>query len=293
MSFSDRSAKTRGATREYTRRVEQTAAVLREAVDDVPSLALVLRSDIEGPERFSVDVEWSGDELPHWPDAETPSVLAIGPLAGTPVVLVPEVPALHEGHDPRDVVFPTRVLVRAGVETLLFGTTVASVVPQIERGSLVLAADHVNFQGANPLVGPNVDEWGPRFPDMTAPYATSLRQAARAVARREGLRVQEGIYFATLGPDRGSSAERRMARTLGADVLGTDTVQNVIAARHMGAEVLSVSAVTEERAWTDRGERRAGPQESEEAVLREVQPRLDTLLTGIAASVKSKEKSEE
>ena len=214
-------------------------------------------------------------------------MLRVGALAGTPVVLVLRAPALHEGYDPREVVFPIRVLARAGVETLLFGTTAASVVPQIDPGSLVLAADHVNFQGANPLVGPNVDAWGPRFPDMTAPYAASLRDPARAVARREGFRVQEGVYFATLGPDRGSRAERRMARTLGADVLGTDTVQSVIAARHMGVEVLSVSVVTEGLRAAD------DPSQEWNEPLQAAQSRLGALLTGVAASVKSEEKSEE
>jgi purine-nucleoside phosphorylase len=290
MSFPDRSAKTGESTREDKRRVEQTAAVLREAVDDVPSLGIVLPSDLEVPARFSADVEWSGDELPHWPGTETASVLAIGLLAGTRIVLIPEAPALHERNDPRDVVFPTRVVARAGVETLLFGTTAASVEPQIDRGDLVLTADHVNFQGANPLVGPNVDAWGPRFPDMTAPYAASLRQSAQAVALREGLRVHEGVYFAVLGPDRGTRAERRMARTLGADVVGTETVQSVIAARHMGVEVLSVSVVTVDAHPIDSAE---GAPYSQNELPQGVQPRLHTLLARIVSSVKSKEKSEE
>ena len=263
---------------------------MRERAGTVPSTGLVLRPGIEVPDSFSPEAEWPSDALPQWPDPDTPSVLAAGTLDDTPVLTVSGAVALHEGYTPREVVFPIRVLATAGVETLIFGTTAASLAPDIDPGALVLAADHVNFQGANPLVGPNVDAWGPRFPDMTAPYAAALRETARTVARREGIRVQEGVYFATLGPGRGSPAERRMARTFGADVLGTDTVQSVIAARHMSVEVLSASVITE--ASTSTGSRDARSHASPES-LRDAQPRLHTLLTGLAASVKSKEKSEE
>jgi len=289
MSFSDRSVQAADATRAYRRRVEQAAEELRERLDAVPSLGLVLRPGIEIPDSFSPEAEWTGDALPQWPGADTSPVLVSGTFGDTPVLIMSGAVALHEGYTPREVVFPIRALATAGVETLLFGTTAASVEASIDPGALVLAADHVNFQGANPLVGPNVDAWGPRFPDMTAPYAAALRETARTVARREGVRVQEGVYFATLGPDRGSPAERRMARTLGADVLGTDTVQSVIAARHMDVTVLSVSVVTE-AALSTGGE---VPSHVPTEPLRDAQPRLHTLLTGLAASVKSKEKSEE
>ena len=290
MSFSGSSALTEEATRAYQRRVEQAADRLQEHVGSVPSLGVVLRPEIESPEAFCPKSEWDGEALPGGLGENKPSVLKVGTLSDTPVVLVPDAPALHEGYVPREVVFLTRVLAVAGIEALLFGTTAASVVPAIDSTALVVAADHINFQGVNPLVGSNIDAWGPRFPDMTVPYAKSLRQAARATALREGLQVQEGVYFATLGPDRGSPAERRMARTLGADVLGTDTVQNVIAAHHMGVEVLSVSAVTDETPRVGGEERRS---DSQGGPPYDAQARLGTLLTGIASSVKSKEKSEE
>jgi purine-nucleoside phosphorylase len=290
MSLSDSSTPTAATTRAYKRRVEKAADTLRERIGTVPSLGLVLRPGIEIPDSFSPEAEWTGDALPQWPGADASPGLVSGTLDDTPVLIVSGAVALHEGYTPRDVVFPIRVLATAGVETLIFGTTAASVEASIDPGALVLAADHVNFQGANPLVGPNVDAWGPRFPDMTAPYAAALRETARTVARREGVRVQEGVYFATLGPDRGSPAERRMARTLGADVLGTDTVQSVIAARHMDVTVLSVSVVTEAALSTGGGD---GPSHVPTEPLRDAQPHLHTLLNGLAASVKSKEKSEE
>ncbi|PSQ95263.1 MAG: purine-nucleoside phosphorylase [Bacteroidetes bacterium SW_9_63_38] len=291
MSSSDSSVRAVEATRAYERRVDEAADVLREGATSIPSLGLVLRPGIAVPDSFSATASW-GDALPQWPGNAEKNVLATGTLAGTSVVLVPDAAALHEGHTPREVVFPIRVLAAAGVETLLFATTAAGVAPEIAPGGLVLAADHINFQGANPLVGPNVDAWGPRFPDMTHPYAASLRRSARAVARREGLRVQEGVYFATMGPDRGSPAEFRMARTLGADVLGTDTVQSVIAARHMDVEVLSVSVVTEGRRPTGGS---ANSSSGRGEPLRDAQSRLHVhaLLAGIVSSVKSKEKSEE
>lgn len=196
----------------------------------------------------------------------------------------PEAGALHEGHTPRSVTLPVRAMAVAGVHTLLLANRGQSVASERKTPSLVAVSDHVNFQGANPLVGPNVDAWGPRFPDMTAPYAPSLRATARAVALREGGPLREGVYLATLGPEGGTPAEHRMARRLGADVVGTDAVQNVIAARHMDCRVGLLSVVARPDADFGGGGDRAD-------LRRRIHSHLHTILAELAADVKSEQKS--
>jgi purine-nucleoside phosphorylase len=185
---------------------------------------------------------------------------------------------LHEGFLSREVVFPIRVFAEVGVETLLFVNTAGSVDPVIESGTLALLTDHVNFQGVNPLVGPNVEDWGPRFPDMTAPYDAELRAAAEEAALQHGIKLHEGIYFAMLGPSAGTKAEYRMVQSLGANLVGTGTVPEVIAARHMGVRVLALSIVTEQCL---PGE--AASPEADEEPGETIRSRLSSLLQAIVA----------
>ena len=244
----DAPALTVESTRTYKRHVEEAAAFVREAAPSVPPLALVLDAGLDGL-GDAFEAQWTRPvgEIPHFPEADddTDRTLAVGTLAGTPVVVFDGTLPLHDGFTPRQVAFPIRMLADAGVETVLFANTAGSVHPEVEPGDLFLVTDHVNFQGANPLVGPNVEEWGPRFPDMSEPYAPELRREAERVALREGISLQKGIYFAVLGPNLGTPAEYRMVRTLGGDVVGTGTVPEVIAARHMDRRVMTVSVIAD------------------------------------------------
>jgi len=246
MSSADASALTPESTRAYRRHVEAAAEAIRDRVSPVPPRAILappkmqVRSDL-----VSVETSWPADDLPHVPTPEDGSpVLSIGTLAGRPVLVLEGGPTLDAGFTPREVVVPVRMLALAGVDTMMFATTSASLAPEIHPADLVLVTDHINFQGANPLVGPNVDAWGPRFPDMSEPYAPSLRRTADEAAAQRGLPLRQGVYFAALGPNRPTRAEARMARTMGGDLFGTHTVPEVIAARHMDVSVMALSAVT-------------------------------------------------
>jgi purine-nucleoside phosphorylase len=199
-----------------------------------------------------------------------------------PVVVLDGTLPLHDGFTPRQAAFPVRVLAEAGVETLLFATRTESVHPEVRPSDLFLVTDHVNFQGVNPLVGPNVDDWGPRFPDMSEPYDPELRRTAEQVALREGLRLSKGILFAVLGPDLGTRAECRMARTLGGDVVGATTVPEVITARHMDLRVMTVSVVAD-RCLPDAVEP-APPGDGTQAVAT-ARPHLRRLLRGVVEAV--------
>ena len=151
---------------------------------------------------------------------------------------------LYEGLDPARVVFGIRVLALLGIRTLVLTNAVGAINTDFEPGQLVAISDHLNLQGQSPLVGPNDETLGPRFPDMSDAYDPALREAAGAAADRAGFELREGIYAAWLGPAFETPAEIRMLRTLGADLVGMSTVPEVLAARHMGVRCLALSCVT-------------------------------------------------
>lgn len=285
MSGSDASALTREGTRTYRRHVEAAAAAFRKQAPRLPSRALVLAPELRGPgDAFSVQTTWSADDLPHLPGADDGLTLAVGTLNATPVVVLNGGLSLADGYTPREVVFPIRVLAGAGVDTVVFADTAGSLTAEIAPSDLALITDHINFQGANPLVGPNVDEWGPRFPDMSEPYAPALRRRVEAAATREDVPLRQGVYVAVVGPNRPTRAEARMARSMGGDLMGTRTVPEVIAARHMDLRVGAVSVVTR-RLLGGNGTEEASDDPS--AALAHARPRLRTVLgetfAGLAA----------
>jgi purine-nucleoside phosphorylase len=152
---------------------------------------------------------------------------------------------LYEGYTPWQVGFPIRLLGALGVETLLISNAAGGLNPHFDTSDLMLITDHINFQGTNPLVGPNVDDWGPRFPDMSEPYDPDLRDTAQQIALDAGVRLHRGVYLSILGPNLETRAEYRMIRTLGADAVGMSTVPEVLVARHMGLRVMAVSVITD------------------------------------------------
>lgn len=254
MSFSsESSALTAEGTAEYRDRVEEAATVVRDASAETPTVGLL--SDVDLGRVLGDDPVESAipcTELPHYPGSE--GTVRIGTLDGRRVVAAPQSLHLYDGDTPRDVAFPVRMLALAGVEALLLPARARAVNPQFEPGDLMLVTDHINFQGLNPLVGPNVDAWGPRFPDMTEPYDSQMRQIAADVARAQGTSLQKGVLLGLLGPRPETAAERRMARRLGADAVGMSVVPEVLVARHMDVSVLAVVELT----GLDRGEA-AGP----------------------------------
>ena len=244
----DASALTADGTAAYQRQVEEAASAL-------PSLSSptvgVLHDTAVDPllDDSAVDTTLPYADIPHFPASD--GTLTVGALDGTSVVELTQHLHLYDGHTPREVTFPVRMLAAAGVDALLLTATAGSVTPQFQRGDLMLLTDHINFQGQNPLVGPNVEDWGPRFPDMTEPYDPALRRTISDVAREDGISLQKGIYLALLGPHEETAAEHRMARRLGADAVGTSLVPEVIAARHMDVRVLGLALLTEQHLTDD------------------------------------------
>jgi purine-nucleoside phosphorylase len=192
-------------------------------------------------------VEIAYADIPGWPASTAvghAGTLVAGVFGGVPVVVMKGRTHLYEGHAPAVVVFGIRVLGRLGIGSLVLTNACGAIDPTVEPGRLVAVSDHLNLQGASPLVGPNDDALGPRFPDLSDAYDPEYRRLAHEAAAELGLELGEGVYAAWLGPAFETPAEIRMMRTLGADLVGMSTVPEVLAARHMGIRCLALSCVT-------------------------------------------------
>ena len=151
---------------------------------------------------------------------------------------------LYEGYTAKEVAFPIRVFARLGIRAVVLTNAAGGINPEYSQGALVAVTDHINLQGQNPLLGPNDDRLGQRFPDMTKAYWKPYREATVEEGRKLGVTVHQGVYAAMLGPSYETPAEIRYLRTIGADLVGMSTVNEVIAAVHMGLKVLAISCVT-------------------------------------------------
>ena len=213
-----------------------------------PDVAVVLGSGLGGfAEELAERTEIPYSEIPGWPSSTAvghAGKLVIGTLSGLDVAVMAGRAHLYEGYTPAQVTYGVRVLGRLGVRSMVFTNAAGGINTQLERGGLVLISDHINLQGTNPLVGPNVDSFGPRFPDMSEAYSNVYRQVASEVAVELCIPLTEGVYAAMLGPSYETPAEIRYLRTIGADVVGMSTALEVIAANHMGIKCLGVSCVT-------------------------------------------------
>ena len=228
--------------------IAEAVAAVRARSDVVPAVGVVLGSGLGS---FADAVEDAvaipyGD-LPGWPVSTAvghAGELVLGAFGGVPVAVLKGRAHLYEGHAPERVVFGIRVLGQLGVRSLVLTNACGAIDPAVPPGRLVAISDHLNLQGSSPLVGPNDETLGPRFPDMSDAYDTEYRQLAREAAGRLGLELGEGVYAAWLGPAFETPAEIRMMRVLGADLVGMSTVPEVLAARHMGIRCLALSCVT-------------------------------------------------
>lgn len=226
----------------------QAAAFIRQRADLAPKLAIVLGSGLGGfADQVEAPVEIAYADIPGWPASTAighAGKLVLGRFKGAPVAVMRGRAHLYEGHAPQKVVFGVRALAALGVEVFVFTNAAGGVRADYAPGDLVLITDHINLMGSSPLIGPNDDALGPRFPDMSNAYDTELRARAHAAAKGLGQSLKEGVYMGLLGPTYETHAEVRMARTLGGDLVGMSTVPEVIAARHMGRRCLAISCVT-------------------------------------------------
>ncbi len=213
-----------------------------------PSIAIVLGSGLGAfADELSDRTEVPYSEIPGWPCSTAvghAGKLVLGRFCNLEIAVMAGRAHLYEGYSPAQVTFGVRVLGKLGVRSMIFTNAAGGINPTLERGGLVLIADHINLQGSNPLVGTNDDACGPRFPDMSEAYSREYRTIAQQVAVELCIPLTAGVYAAMLGPCYETPAEIRFLRTIGADVVGMSTVPEAIVANHMGMKVLGLSCVT-------------------------------------------------
>ncbi len=229
-------------------RIAALVEAVRTRTDVVPEIGIVLGSGLGGlADDLEDAVAIPFAELPGWPAATAPGHvgrLLLGRLGGRSVVMLQGRFHLYEGNDPGLVVQPVLLFRALGARVVVLTNAAGGLDPSFRPGTLMIMRDHINLTGRNPLIGPNADELGPRFPDMTDAWSPRLRAALMAAAAAEGVEMREGVYVGLTGPTYETPAEVRMLAALGGDAVGMSTVLECIAARWIGLEVCGVSLVT-------------------------------------------------
>ena len=228
--------------------IKESSEFIKNQIKDIPVVAIVLGS---GLGRFTDGVEIEKtipySEIPHF---KTPTVeghsgeLIFAKVGNNPIVALRGRIHMYEGHSAHEASFAVRVLANLGVKNLILSNASGAVNTDYRPGQLILVKDHINFTGQNPLVGENLEQLGPRFPDMGQTYTSSLRELAKEVGNEMSIDLREGIYCGVLGPSYETPAEIRMIRTLGGDLVGMSTVVEAIAANHAQMNILCLSCVT-------------------------------------------------
>jgi len=266
--------------------VERATDVVRSRFGRVADVAVILGTGLGAlASRVAVEASIDYADIPGFPLSTVESHagrLLCGTLAGKTVVAMQGRFHRYEGYSLAQVTFPVRVLRALGARLLIVSNACGGMHPLWPPGDLMLIADHINLLGDNPLIGPNDDRLGPRFPDMSEPYDSRVRTIARAVALEHGITLHEGVYVAVPGPNLETRAEYRFLRGIGADVVGMSTVPEVIVAIHGGMRVLGISIITDQ-CLPDALE----PASVEKiiAVASRAEPNLTTLVCGVLERV--------
>ncbi|OGB67051.1 MAG: purine-nucleoside phosphorylase [Caldithrix sp. RBG_13_44_9] len=230
---------------------------INEAVDHIqgqtkvkPQIGIVLGTGLgELVKEISVDAQFSYQQIPHFAvsTVETHAgKLILGSISDRKVVAMQGRFHYYEGYSMQQITFPIRVMKFLGIKTLVISNAAGGMNPLYRKGDLMIMDDHINLLGDNPLIGPNDNSLGPRFPDMSEPYSRRLIELAEQIVLEEKMKIHRGVYVAVSGPNLETRAEYRFLRDIGADVVGMSTIPEVIVARHMGLEVFGISVVTDE-----------------------------------------------
>ena len=264
--------------------IDAAIDVIRQRTDHVPETAIILGTGLGGlAGEIDLVAEIPYADIPGFPEPTVISHtgrLLFGVIAGRPVVAMEGRFHLYEGYSAAQIALPVRVLQALGADTLLVSNACGGLDHEFRAGDVMVMTDHINLLGANPLVGPNDEAIGPRFPDMGEPYDPAIIDLAREVALAERIPVRFGVYVAVLGPNLETRAEYRFLRTIGADVVGMSTIPEVITAIHCGLRVGGFSVVTD-MCLPDALE----PASVEKilAVAAKAEPRLTALIRGVIA----------
>lgn len=230
-------------------KLSEATAYLKPFATANPKVGVVLGSGLGNfTKEIIVEKEIPYTDIPHFPVSTVEGhhgKLIFGTIAGKPIIAMAGRFHFYEGYSPEAVVFPIRIMKFLGVETLLLSNAAGGVNPSFKVGDLMIITDHISFATINPLLGKNDDRLGPRFPDMSEPYKKELVQQAKQIAERLDINVKEGVYFGVTGPTFETRAEYKLIHVLGGSAVGMSTVQEVIAAAHMGMQVFAMSVITD------------------------------------------------
>jgi len=230
--------------------IAESVAAIRALCGVKPRVGLVLGTGLGAvTDGMVVEGRIPYEQIPHFPVSTVDThagELFLGRVSGRPALVMSGRFHYYEGYTMQQVVYPVRVARALGVEVLVVSNAAGGINEELHTGDLMLIRDHINLMGDNPLIGPNDDTLGPRFPDMSAAYSPRLQEMARTVAANAGIVLREGVYAAVAGPNLETAAEYRFLRTIGADAVGMSTVPEVIAAVHCGMRVAGFSVITDE-----------------------------------------------
>ncbi len=229
--------------------IKLTARYLKSQISSEPRIGIILGTGLGGlVNEINIELAIPYKEIPNFPVSTVEGhsgQLIFGTLGGKEIVAMQGRFHYYEGYDMGEVVFPVRVMKFLGVNTLFVSNASGGVNPNFQIGEIMIINDHINLFPTNPLIGPNMDELGPRFPDMSEPYSKRMIAKAKEIAENHNIRISEGIYAGLTGPTLETPAEYVYIRNIGSDAVGMSTVPEVIAAKHMGMECFGVSIISD------------------------------------------------
>ena len=271
---------------EYRSQIHAAIASIQSKTRLVPRVGIILGTGLGGlVDDLDIEITIPYHDIPHFPlsTVEThDGKLHFGTLENVPVGVMQGRFHYYEGYTMKQVTFPVRVMKLLGADTLIISNAAGGMNPNYRKTDLMMISDHINLIGDNPLIGPNDDDFGPRFPDMSEPYSHELMDIARTVAIEHRIRLQEGVFVAVAGPNLETRAEYRFLRGIGADAVGMSSVPENIAAIHMGMKVLGFSIITDE-CFPDALEPVDVP--AIIAAANEAEPKLRKMVKGVLANL--------
>lgn len=230
-------------------KIKETASYIQQRIKNIPQVGIILGTGLGGlVNEIKTEISIPYSEIPNFPVSTVQGHggnLIFGTLGGKNVVAMQGRFHYYEGYTMQELVFPVRVMKQLGIQMLVVSNAAGGLDPAFQVGDIMIIRDHINIFPSNPLMGPNNEELGTRFPDMSDAYAPEFIALAGDIAKELGIKVQQGVYTAVTGPCFETPAECRLVRKLGADAVGMSTIPEVIAARHMSLKVFAVSIITD------------------------------------------------
>ena len=270
----------------YKHKTVETARYLKTRIEKLPEIGFLAGTGLgESMQLLDVTASFDYKDIPNFPISTVQShhgKLLVGSMHGRQVIVMQGRFHLYEGYSPFDVTFPIRVMQELGVKTLILSNASGGLNPGFKVGDIMIIADHINLAGSNPLVGPNEDSWGIRFPDMTEAYNERLIILAENAGKDSNIQLQKGVYAGLKGPSLETPAEVRFLKTIGAEAVGFSTVQEVIAAIHAEMKVLGLATITN---INNPDKPVSATIEEIVATAKEVAPRLETIIRKVVKNI--------